>query len=127
MKKETAAEGLKRQGLKKVRIVFDTVGTEETQRAALSVLKESGTLVNLVVNNVELHYQLLDIAGERRIISSANNRTEDFLMGIKLIENGIVNAGKMITHTFSLQDVQKGFDVMLEKERNQVMKVVIRP
>ncbi len=127
MKKETVSEVLKRQGMKKVRIVFDTVGTEETQKIALSALKESGTLVNLVVNNTKLRYQLLDLAGERRIVSSANNRTEDFIMGIKLIENGIVNARKMITHTYALEDVQKGFDVMLSKDRNRVMKVVIKP
>ena len=48
-------------------------------------------------------------------------------MGIKLIENGIVNARKMITHTYALEDVQKGFDVMLSKDRNRVMKVVIKP
>lgn len=126
-KKETVTEVLKRHGLEKVRIIFDTVGTKETQRMALSVLKESGTLVNLVMNHTKVHYQLLDIAGERRIISSANNRTEDFIMGIKLIENGIVNAKKMITQTFTLKDVQKGFDVMLAKDTDRVMKVVITP
>lgn len=126
-KKETVEEALERQGLKNVRVIFDTVGTEETQKTALSVLKESGTLVNLVVNHTKIQYQLLDIAGERRIISSANNKTEDFIMGIKLIENGTVNAKKMITHTFALEEVQKGFDVMLGKESGKVMKVVIKP
>ena len=126
-KKETVREVLKRQGIEKARIIFDTVGTEETQKIALNVLKESGTLVNLVVNHTKIRYRLLDIAGERRIVSSANNRTEDFVMGIKLIENGIVNAKKMITHTYTLEDVQKGFDVMLAKDTDHVMKVVVKP
>ena len=97
------------------------------QKYSLQYLKESGTLVNLVVNDTKISYQLLELAGERRITSSANNRTEDFLLGIKLIANGTVNAARMITHTFSLDDVKKGFDVMLQKEKQPVMKVVIRP
>ena len=125
--RDSVRDALDSLGLRNVHVVFDTVGTAESQREGLLNLKESGTMVNLVVNNTKICYRLLDLAGERRVTSSANNRTEDFLLGIKLIANGTVNARKMITHTFALEDVQKGFDVMLQKDKQPVMKVVIRP
>ena len=127
MRKESPLHVLRRHGLDKVRIIFDTVGTSDSQKLALGLLKESGTLVELAVSPIDLEYKLLDIAGERRIISSANNRTEDFLAGIQLIERGVVQAEKMISHIFSLQDIQKGFDLMMEKENASVMKIVICP
>ena len=39
----------------------------------------------------------------------------------------VVNAKKMITHRFSLDDVQKGFDTVLDKEHTGALKVVINP
>lgn len=125
--KQEIESALSAMGLHGVDAVFDTVGTAETQQTALRLLKPGGTLVNLVVNRTGITYKLMDLAGEKRVISSANNRVEDFLLGIKLINSGIVNAKKMITHRFSLGDVQKGFDVMLNKERTGALKVVINP
>lgn len=105
--------------------VFDTVGTAQSQRQALRLLKPNGTLVNLVANGTECRYALTDIASERRIVCSANNRYEDYLMGLALIENGTINAKAMITHRFPLAEVQRGFDLLLDKEHSAVMKVVL--
>lgn len=127
MKKEEPIRVLERHNIDKVRVIFDTVGTSDSQKVALELLKESGTLVELAVSPIDLEYRLMDIAGERRIISSANNRTEDFLAAIQLIENGVVQAEQMISHKFPLKDVKKGFDLMLDKENDSVMKIVIQP
>lgn len=126
-KKRELASVLSEMGLSGVDAVFDTVGTAETQQTALRLLVPGGTLVNLVVNKTAISYRLMDLAGEKKVISSANNRVEDFLLGIKLIDSGIVNAKKMITHRFSLDAVQEGFDVMLNKEQTGALKVVIHP
>lgn len=126
-KKQEIESVLSQMGLRNLGVVFDTVGTAETQRSALQLLKPGGTLVNLVVNKTKTPYKLMDLAGEKRVISSANNRVEDFVLGIKLIDAGVVNAKKMITHRFSLDDVQKGFDTVLDKEHTGALKVVINP
>lgn len=125
--KEGVVQAIKRRGLNGVDVVFDTVGQKETQREALAILKRGGTLVNLVANMTEAAYRFEDLDGEKRIIASANNKNEDFLLGIKLISNGTIQAKEMITHTFSLEEVQQGFDLMLHKERDRVMKVIIKP
>lgn len=111
----------------KADVVFDTVGNELTQKQALHLLKESGCLVNLVANNNVSHYSLMDLAGEKTIVTSANNRYEDYLLGLSLIETGIINAKKMITHLLALDEIQKGFDILLDKQQNEVMKIVLIP
>lgn len=126
-RERSVEEALIELGLTGVPRVFDTVGERETQKLALKVLKESGTLVNLVANQNRSDYRLMDLYGEKRMITSANNKAEDFLLGMKLVENGTIQAGKMITHRFSLDEVQKGFDVMRSKDEQTVMKVVITP
>ena len=110
-----------------VNVVFDTVGSQTSQSQAFHVLKESGRLVNLVANETKASYRLTDLAGEKKIITTANNRYEDYLLGLSLIQNGTINAKAMITNIITLDEVQKGFDLLLDKSNTQVMKVVIRP
>lgn len=124
---QSVEEAIKALGLTGVHRVFDTVGVRKTQKLALKILRESGTLVNLVANQNCSDYRLMDLYGEKRIITSANNKAEDYLLGMKLVENGTIQTGKMITHRFSLEDVLKGFEVMRDKNEQTVMKVVITP
>ena len=83
--------------------------------------------MNLVANMTQASYELMDLAGEKRLITSANNNSSDFLLGIKLIQNGTIQAKKMITHVLPLDEVQTGFEIMLNKEQQKVMKVVLVP
>ena len=51
----------------------------------------------------------------------ANNA---FPATIKMLENGVIEPEKLISHTFSLADIQKGFDAMKD---GTAIKVVIKP
>jgi 2-desacetyl-2-hydroxyethyl bacteriochlorophyllide A dehydrogenase len=107
--------------------IFDTVGTAETQRQALDLLADSGCLVNLVSGQAKLDLSLNDLSGERKIIGSANNLYSDLVLAIKLLAAGTIKVQPLITHRFSLSDIQQGFDLLLDRSRNQALKVVIRP
>ena len=110
-----------------VDVVFDTVGTATSQKTGLHLLRKSGTMVNLVANKTKAFYSPLDLAFEKRILASANNRLEDYLLGLKFIEHGIINAKEMITKVIPLEDIQKGFDELLDRETSGAMKIVIEP
>ncbi len=110
---------------KKANVIFDTIGSSKSQRVGLELLAGGGTLVNLVANLTDCYYSLQDLTPEKRIICSANNRTEDYLLGLKFIENGVIDAKAMITHTIPLEDVQKGFDMLLDREATGAVKVVL--
>jgi threonine dehydrogenase-like Zn-dependent dehydrogenase len=116
-----------RETVGSVDAVFDTVGSRTSQAQGLGALRAGGRLVNLVANETEAAYRLADLAGEKQIIISANSRQEDYLLGLELVANGTIAARSMITHTFSLADVRQGFDILLTKKDQAVMKVVVHP
>ena len=106
---------------------FDTVGTQQTQLSALSLLASGGTLVNLVANQTPITLSLMDLSGERRIVGSANNNYDDLLVALRLLGTGGVNLKAMITHRFPLSDVAAGFDAMERKTQTGAVKVIILP
>lgn len=110
-----------------VDIIFDTAGSVESQSQALKMLAVSGILVNLVANESQVNYRLIDLSGERRIICSANSKYEDYLLGIKLLDNGIFKSRPLITHRFPIDEANQAFNVLLDREKNGAMKVVIEP
>jgi len=114
-----------RTGGKGVNLVFDTVGTEETQKQALKLLSTSGMLVNLVANFKDVRYKLMELSGERSIKGSSNNLYDDFLLGIRLLAAGKIQAKPMITHHFPLQEVNRGFETLQDKTVSGAVKVVI--
>lgn len=124
---QSIASVLTSRGIPKVDIVFDTVGTAESQHTALAVLEAGGILVNLVCDKTSFSYQLMELAGEKRVVTSVGSRSEDFLLGIKLVESGAVKAQKMITHRFSLEDVQQGVATAMNQECTKVLQVVVNP
>ena len=110
-----------------VDFVFDTIGSESSQKEALKLLAASGTLVNLVANTNTIKIQLLDLSGERCIRGTSNNLYQDVLIGMKLMATSLVKAKPMITHRFPLAEVNKGFDLLFKKEETDAVKVIIVP
>ena len=84
-------------------------------------------LVCLAVKEQSIQLNCLDLAGERTITVSANNKYEDYPEAIRLVAEIAVRVQPLITHTFPLERLHEGFDVMLNKESGNAMKVVIRP
>jgi threonine dehydrogenase-like Zn-dependent dehydrogenase len=66
-------------------------------------------------------------SGERRIMSSANNRYRDFPRAIELMASGTIRVKPLITHRFALREAAQAFRVMLHKDREQAYKVVLHP
>jgi L-iditol 2-dehydrogenase len=66
----------------------------------------------------ELHYKEFSIFGASSSLPE-NNRE-----ALKILAERKIDPDKLITHVFSLDDIQKGFDVL---EERQCIKVVIKP
>ncbi|MBN2553759.1 MAG: alcohol dehydrogenase catalytic domain-containing protein [Spirochaetales bacterium] len=107
--------------------VVDTVGSPESIRDSLSMLDKSGTLVLLAVHGRKIPIAPIWFSGERRIMSSANNRYGDFPRAIELMASGAVKVKSLITHRFALPDAPEAFRVMLHKDREKAYKVVLHP
>jgi L-iditol 2-dehydrogenase len=106
-----------------VSAVFDSVGSAETMREAMSLLAESGTYVNLAVHNTSLELNALALGSERTITTSSNALYRDEREAHELIRSGAVDVGTMITHRFRLEDYERAFDLLLCDPR-EAYKVV---
>ncbi len=93
----------------------------------LGLLAPGGALVLLAISEKPVSFATIAISGERRILSSANNRYPDFPRAIDLLGRGLVRVEPLITHRFRLEDGAKAFDVMLRKREEGAYKVVLLP
>lgn len=107
--------------------VIDTVGSRQSIRDGLALLGKSGSLVLLAVHEKQVPIAPIWFSGERRILSSANNRYRDFPRAIELMASGLINVKPLITHRFSLGEARRAFRVMLCKEREKAYKVILHP
>jgi len=112
---------------KRLDAVVDTMGSSESIRDSLSILDKSGTVVLLAVHEKELPIEPIWFSGERKILSSANNKYSDFPRAIELMASGAIKVKPLITHRFTLREAQQTFQVMLHKDREQAYKVVLHP
>lgn len=108
-------------------MVFDTVGTEETQKMALAVCKGEGTVVNLVCNTTKVQYQLKDFSSERSIVSVANASDDLFYDCLKMLEAGRLNVKPLITDILPLEKAQEGFERLMNREETGAIKVILKP
>ncbi len=121
---QTALQQQQREGLD---VLLDTVGTPDSIRAGLGLLNKSGTLVLLAVHEQPAAFAPIWLSGERRTVTSSNNRYQDFPAAIDLLATGRVQAQPLITHRFRLSDAPEAFATMQAKEQRQAYKVVLTP
>jgi threonine dehydrogenase-like Zn-dependent dehydrogenase len=108
-------------------IVIDTVGSADSIQDSLSILDKSGTLVLLAVHKKKISLAPICFSGERRIMTSANNKYRDFPRAIELMASGKIKVKPLITHHFALREAPEAFQVMLHKNRERAYKVVLHP
>lgn len=107
--------------------VIDTVGNADSISEGLKLLDKSGALVLLAVHAEATPLETTLLSGERRVMTSANNRYRDFPAAIDLLGSGAVRVQPLVTHRFPLDRAQEAFEVMLEKEARGAFKVVLTP
>ncbi|MEM3406336.1 MAG: galactitol-1-phosphate 5-dehydrogenase [Nitrososphaerota archaeon] len=112
---------------KGIDIAFEAVGIQETVQQAISMVKKGGNIVVIGMLAKKMELEMLDIVTkEKQIIGSYGYTSLDFKTALNLIAEGKVNVKPLITHVFSLNEISKGFEV-LSKNREEVIKVVIKP
>ena len=110
-----------------VAAVFDTVGTGKSMTAALPLLEESGTYVNLAVHGGEVTLDAALLASERTITTSSNAFYSDVAEAYKLIFSGQVEPEKMISHSLPLTEFQRAFDLLLATPKQAYKVVFVNP
>jgi len=108
-------------------VIIDTVGTGKTITESLRSLNRFGRLVLVATTEDEITIKPTDLAGERIITTSANNLYRNYPQAISLLASGKVQTKPFITHVFPLESLGEAFQLALDKENNDVIKIVLVP
>jgi threonine dehydrogenase-like Zn-dependent dehydrogenase len=106
--------------------VFDSVGTAETFSLGLSLLRPSGTFVNIAVHDEPAKINLAALGTERCVTTSSNSTYADVATAYRYVYEGKVDVKPWITHRFALRDFEEAFQLLLAAEK-QAFKAVLIP
>nr|MDO8085272.1 zinc-binding dehydrogenase [Candidatus Sigynarchaeum springense] len=107
--------------------VLDTIGDKTTVVPGIKSLRRGRTMLMYSGFEDKIEFPLTWVSGERILTSSCNNPFPDYPVAIDLLAAGKVQIKPMITHTFPLDRYQEAFDVAINKEEHDSIKVVIVP
>ena len=113
----------------KVDIVIDTTGIPEVITKGISILSNTGRMVLVgqpapgkfveIMNAVNL----FNGVGQsiKATQGGKTNPQEDISRYVKLHQNGVLNINKLITHTFTLDEVNDAFDLLKTGNAGRIM------
>lgn len=115
--------------LAKIDIVIDTTGIPEVISKAISILSNTGRMVLVgqpapgrfveVMNAVNLFNGIGQSIKATQ--GGKTNPQEDIPRYVKLHQNGLLNISKLITHTFTLDEVNDAFDLLKTGNAGRIM------
>jgi len=113
-----------------VDVAVEALGTGQTFENALGVLRPGGTLSSLGVYSCKLSIPLQPFAaglGDHKIVTTlCPGGKERMRRLMELVRHGRVDLRPLLTHTFTLGDITKAYDLFANR-RDGVLKVAIRP
>jgi L-iditol 2-dehydrogenase len=107
--------------------VMDTIGEESTVVPGIKALRRGRRMIMYSGFEDKIQFPLNWVSGERELTSTCNNPFPDYPSSIDLLATGKVVIKDMITHTFPLDQYQEAFEVAMNKEEHDSIKVVIVP
>ena len=89
------------------------------------MIAPGGNIANVGVHgkSVELHLEKLWIQNINISTGLVNTNTTPMLM--KTVQSGKVDAGKLITHRFALNDILQAYEVFGNAAKEKAMKVIL--
>lgn len=116
---------LERTGQMGVDRSFEAVGLEATLIQSLTALKKGGTATLLGIFEKPDAVLPINLFVQREInLAGSQGYCWDFQDGLALLENNVVDLKKLITHCLNFDELQQGFETLLNPQSNAI-KVVI--
>ena len=105
---------------------YEAVGLEVTLKQALNVLKLGGITTMLgIFENPKVQLPINIFVQKEISLYGSQGYAWDFDNSIKLLANKSINVKPLITHTVSLVDLKKGFDILLDRNIDS-LKVIVQ-
>lgn len=110
-----------------VDVAIEAVGAPATFDICQSIIRPGGHIANIGVHgkSVDLQIQNLWIQNITLTMGLVNTNTTPMLL--KTVESGKLQPGKLITHHFKLDEIQKAYEIFGNPAKEKAMKVIIEP
>ncbi len=107
-------------------VVFEVAGAKNTFEQSWKITRPSGTVVVVALYDEDQVLPLPDMYGKNLTFKTGGVHASSCEKIVDLIRQGKINTRPLITHEFSLEDIEKAYRVFEEKQ-DGVIKVMIRP
>jgi L-iditol 2-dehydrogenase len=108
-------------------VTYDCVGFPATVNQGLRLTRKGGTVFLVGVPTHDLPIAPMEILlAERSLTGIYIYLRQDYVEGLRLLTNGQVRVGPLISATFGLSDIGRAFEHVVER-KNEAIKVIIRP
>ncbi len=129
-REDPVQEILRLTGGRGVDVAIEALGIQDTFEACLRVLRPGGALSSLGVYSSDLKIPLAAFAaglGDHKIVTTlCPGGKERMRRLMAVIEAGRLDLGAMVTQRFTLDDIEKAYDLFAH-QRDGVLKVAITP
>lgn len=125
------AEGNFRDFFKKIErfdTVFDVVGSAETLREATEIAKPAGKIVIVAVPSTNfMSFDIKNIFAKELVVKGSRIYTDhDYVEAISTLQNGKVDATKLITAVYPLEKIKDALEAA-RKNKGKNIKIMLEP
>lgn len=120
--KGNTPEVLKKYCTRGFDFVIDAVGSAELIRLGLNVVSDNGKLAVYGVGDKQAE-DLAPLLQDKRILQIQPEESEAHNEILQLLRNGEIEPSRFITHVLSLDEIEKGFELIKNK---QAIKIVLK-
>ena len=107
-------------------VAFECIGKQETFNTCLQVLQTNGVLLQVgIFENPNVTFDISRIISKQLTIKGSQGYNNDFEESLKLAEQ--LDLDKLITHVYTLDQINEAFDCALNASKTNALKVLIHP
>ncbi|MDI3548798.1 MAG: L-iditol 2-dehydrogenase [Halanaerobiales bacterium] len=108
-------------------VVFETAGTVPTTKMTTKVAKRGGKVVIIGLAPADtINYNFVDVSAKELDVLGIFRYANVYKRSIDLVSKGEIDLKSMVTHSFTLDQVQEALE-FADKNKDKAIKVVVRP
>lgn len=102
---------------------IDATGAEPCIAAAISVLRQGGTLVQAGMGRETVNFPIVEVAAKELVVKgSFRYGAGDYAESVRLVSEGLVKVEELVSHRFGFEECGEAFETV---KRGEGVKVVI--
>lgn len=108
-----------------VDVAIEAVGIPQTWNVCQKIVKPGGHIANVGVHGKKVDFEIQELWIKNLTITTGLVNTNTTPMLMKAVATNKLPVDKLITHRYSLTEIEKAYDVFLNASREKAMKIII--